>query len=231
MQEKFRKSKKFLFFLIWAYLGFLPVSNIIPIPGSRMSERWIYITSVGFCALLALGVAKISEKKSFQTISYMLVFTVALLFCIGTTERNPTFRNNISIFQDITRCCNDFAPAYNSLGVALLRKGEYQQAREKFNKALEIYPEYDRPHYNLGKIYMIQGKIEKALPEFIKAAWNKPEQPEYRYWLALAYERTGENKNALTEYKEFLKLSKKDDPRTKKVKLLIEKYSNGKEKL
>ena len=227
----YRKSKQFLFFLLWAYLGFLPVSNIIPIPGSRMSERWIYITSAGFCVLLALSIERLLEKKSLRIISYWLIAAIALFFCIRTSERNPTFRNNISIFQDIARCCTDFAPAYNSLGVALLMEEEYQPAIENFNKSLKLYPEYDRPHYNLGKIYMIQEKGQKALSEFLKASKSKPEQSEYRYWLALAYERTGENKNALTEYKEFLKLSKKDDPRTKKVKLLIEKYSNGKEKL
>jgi len=227
----YRKSKEIFFFLLWSYLSFLPISNIIPIPGSMMAERWIYITSAGFCALLALSIERLFAEKSLQIISYGLIAAITLFFCIRTAERNPTFRNNISIFQDIARCCPDFAPAHNSLGVAFAREGKYQSAIAKFNKALELYPKYDRPHFNLGKIYINQGKALEAQDEFIKAVNLMPEEPEYRFYLAKAFEKNGEMDKALTEYEKFLKLASENDLRIESIKAFIAKYSYGKEKL
>ena len=74
-------------------------------------------------------------------------------------------------------------------------------------------------------------QTQNALHEFIKAAKLKPEEPEYKYWLACTFSKTGDNDKALAEYKKILKLASKEDPRAKKIKDIITRYGNGKEKL
>ena len=222
----YRYSRKLFFFLVWAYLSFIPISNLILIPGSMMAERWVYIASAGFCGLLAVISEKIFNKKLYYIISSALLAAIVLFYSIRTVERNSIFKNNFTIFTDIVRCCPGYAPAHNSLGVVLVRQGKYNQAISEFNLALNIYPNYDRPHHDLGKIYMIQGKTENALREFIKAVKLNSKNTEYRYWLGSAFLKTGNIDKALVEYREFLRLALKEDRRVEKVKNIIASYGN-----
>lgn len=225
----YRYSKQIFFFFLWALLSFIPISNLIPIPGhAMMAERWVYCTSVAFCVILAVSIEKVYLKGAFYLFYLWISLAIMIFYCIRTVDRNPVFKNNITIYSDINICCPELGPAHTFLGAVLADEGKYYLAISEINQALKIDPNYHLSHYHLGRIYMFQGKIQKALSELIKATKYNPEQSEYRYWLASAYKRIGENKKALTEYKEFLKLSPKDDPRVENIKLLTEKILNGK---
>ncbi len=51
-------------------------------------------------------------------------------------------------------------------GLAAWQKGDYQQAAEKFEKAVAEYPEYDTAYNNLGVMYAHLGQNDQALAAF-----------------------------------------------------------------
>jgi len=59
-----------------------------------------------------------------------------------------------------------FVFAYNTLGMIYAGQGDYRQAEEYFQKALEWEPYYAEARYHLGKIYFGQGYWEKAAREW-----------------------------------------------------------------
>ena len=47
----------------------------------------------------------------------------------------------------------DYAPAYNNLGAAQLRRGEVLEAIWAYQRAVELDPKEPRHHFNLGLAY------------------------------------------------------------------------------
>lgn len=66
----------------------------------------------------------------------------------------------------------------NALGLWLLKRGKFKEAREHFKVAITTLTEnnpnpYDgEPYFNLGMAYRYEGDIERAYAAFFKACWN-----------------------------------------------------------
>jgi len=72
----------------------------------------------------------------------------------------------------------EFAPAYNELGMVAFQKGEIAKAREHFEKAARLDAAYQ---LNLGRLYRMAGEGDKArhaYEAFLAAADNRPEYRE-----------------------------------------------------
>jgi arylsulfatase A-like enzyme/Flp pilus assembly protein TadD len=69
----------------------------------------------------------------------------------------------------------EFAPAYNELGMVAFQKGEIAKARELFEKAAQLDGTYQ---LNLGRLYRMAGekaKARAAYDAFLSAASSRPE--------------------------------------------------------
>jgi tetratricopeptide (TPR) repeat protein len=69
----------------------------------------------------------------------------------------------------------EFAPAYNELGMVAFQKGEMAMAREHFEKAATLDGTYQ---LNLGRLYRMageSGKARAAYEAFLKVAGSRPE--------------------------------------------------------
>lgn len=144
---------------IWLY--FIPlsiVSNILFPVGVFMNERFIYISSIGFCFGLAYLIIeklqpKISKPATFRAIVYAGLGAVVLLFSIKTIARNSVWENNESLFStDVVTSSNSIK---SNAGYAeiLYHKGEgitdaderkkiLEQSISYFQKSIAIHPDY-----------------------------------------------------------------------------------------
>jgi hypothetical protein len=68
----------------------------------------------------------------------------------------------------------------NNMGVVLTNKGNYEEGKEHFLKALEINPEYAEVYNNLGVAFARLGRMDKAVESFKKALTFKPDYREAR---------------------------------------------------
>jgi len=72
---------------------------------------------------------------------------------------------------------NPSAKIYNNLGALYLDRGDYKEALDYFNKAIEKDPRYVQTYLNLGNLYEKQGKGSRAIEQYefvIKEASNNP---------------------------------------------------------
>src|SRR5581483_639025 len=53
-----RRTPRHAFCGLWVFVTLLPVSNVIPIAGTSMAERFAYLPSAGFSMLAAAGIAR-----------------------------------------------------------------------------------------------------------------------------------------------------------------------------
>lgn len=72
----------------------------------------------------------------------------------------------ISEFQASVRVAPAYAPGFNALGKALVRKEHYGEAVKAFNNALKISPNIAEARFFLGESYLKTGSADLAAEEF-----------------------------------------------------------------
>ena len=90
---------------------------------------------------------------------------------------------------------------YSEKGKLHLRLGEFEQAREAFEKALEVKPENADAWQLRGKVLFETGLEKEALHAFEKATRQKPDFPEAWYEKGRVFLRLGNPKSAENAFK------------------------------
>ncbi len=153
----------------WFLLGLVPVANVIPIPGvMMMAERWLYLPSVGLCALGGWGVwALLRRARSWTRPAWAgLVAVVLILFGLRTYLWSATWRTGMSLF---TRCVEQSPQspmAHHNLGYAYYRKGDWTRAEAEYRQAISLSPAYAEPHATLGDVLARTGRYAEAIQEY-----------------------------------------------------------------
>jgi tetratricopeptide (TPR) repeat protein len=155
-------------FGILFYLLALSVSsNLVVTVGVILSERFLYIPSVGAALVAAFGFEWLARRlaPARQTRLVMAAFLATLVvFAVLTVRRNPAWHDNLTLFQTDVRTSSNSAKLRTSLGGTLidiaLASGDSTEGRRLLDdgighlrKAVEIYPAYGQPWLLLGNVY------------------------------------------------------------------------------
>ncbi|MFC2160973.1 protein kinase, partial [Acidobacteriota bacterium] len=95
---------------------------------------------------------------------------------------------------------------FYSLGNYYFGRGNLDQAKNEFNKALELDPNYGDAHNLLGYVYSGMGKFLKAVEHLKKYVALNPNDPNPIDSLAAAYFWMGELDEASTNYKAAIEI-------------------------
>lgn len=80
----------------------------------------------------------------------------------------------------------DMADAYNFIGIHHTLVGNYIEAYESFDAALELAPDYDYAYLNRGIALLYDNKTDLAVGDFEQFYQAKPEDPYRSLWLYFA---------------------------------------------
>lgn len=102
-----------------AIIPFLPASGIIKL-GFVIAERVLYIPSVGFCLLIAIGferLCKVVQSAAVaRTMLYMGMIGVLMMFAMKTRQRAHEWTTEQLLFTSAIRVCPDNAKVYYNIG-------------------------------------------------------------------------------------------------------------------
>lgn len=218
---KNRRKRIYLFSCLWFFINLLPVSNIVLPLNAEIAEHWLYLPSMGFFIILALGVDKLLLKDSFvagQRLSYKFKMTilVAVVTALGllTISRNFEWRNPIILFEATLKSSlrhklnpKDTRVRFN-LGHAYLSGGFYDKAILEFNEALKglAFPRCRRVHYQLAFAYLGKSSYKEAEEELIKAIEADPNYVSAYHLLGNLYKKTGDIDKANQMWNKMLKI-------------------------
>jgi tetratricopeptide (TPR) repeat protein len=82
----------------------------------------------------------------------------------------------------------------------LSKAGRYEEAVTEWKKALELSPENDKAHNNVGLLLVGIGRFEEAIPHFEKTLKVNPEYPAAHSNLGVALAGTGKLEEAIAEF-------------------------------
>lgn len=171
----------FFIFCISAYTNI-----VVPVPG-MMADRFLFIPSLGFAFVVASLLLKIFKtdfsfvQKTFSWTSLSSglrysIITLLLFYSVIVVSRNADWKDHLTLFRHDISNVENSAQAQNLLGLyafmqskdadQLQRKQLLEEAAVHFKKALEIYPNYLNPAYDLGKVYEGLARKEEAFAQY-----------------------------------------------------------------
>jgi hypothetical protein len=124
-----------LFFLIPLSI----VSNIVVNIGTFMNERFVFISSLGICLLMAIGVLYISRIKGImgKTMAALLVLIILISYTYKTIDRVPDWENALTLNRSAIQSNPGSARANSFMSTALYNEWRPQNPSEEKRKAME----------------------------------------------------------------------------------------------
>ena len=210
----YKLKKELVFPVLWFFITILPISNLIPIPGSMMAERWLYIPSVGFSFFSALIVvrlidsADLKNNKIYKRLIPFIIILVLALYCTASYIRNLDFANEHTFFKKLYEANPSSRLIRSNLGLAYLRKDMANEAvviLEPLAKEMKG-PFLQLIFNNLGGAYEKKGDLSQAERLYEAAIKLKPDYIDARLNLGALYLNGGRMENAMKEFEEVIKI-------------------------
>ena len=142
---------------------FLPASNLFFPVGFVVAERVLYLPSMGLCMLVALGVWRMIQHKSFTSnlVKISLVYLL-LVHSAKTIIRNKDWRSDDELFVSAIKVNPHNGKLYNNLGHEQESSGNHQMAEKLFRTAAKMQPDDIGAYINLGRALRALGRNEEA---------------------------------------------------------------------
>lgn len=160
------------FYLIALFL----MSNIPFSIGTHISERFLFLPSIGFALFIAYILSKyISNIR----ISGMITAVIACIFCGITINRNTVWKNDFTLLSTDVHVSKNSAKSLHAAGGALTDRASsmedgpqklkmLQEAQTYLDRCLQIYPLYYNAYLIKGNNYFYQNEYDKALEVYEK---------------------------------------------------------------
>uniref|UniRef100_A0A673K3D4 dolichyl-phosphate-mannose--protein mannosyltransferase n=2 Tax=Sinocyclocheilus TaxID=75365 RepID=A0A673K3D4_9TELE len=201
------KRRTLTFGLVLLVIPFLPASNLFFRVGFVIAERVLYLSSAGYCLILAYAVGYCSchWKK------HKVCATTLTLLCVNvarSAQRSQQWRSEQSLFASALSVCPLNAKVHYNVGKNLADRGNQSAAVKYYREAVRLHPKYVHAMNNLGNILKERNELKEAeellsaavhiQPDFA-AAWmnlgivqnslKKFDEAEQSYWNAIRFRK------------------------------------------
>jgi len=189
------KKKDMFSYSIWFYL--LPlsvVSNLFFPVGTFMNERFVFISSIGFCLILGWLIFKYIPKliKDSSTAQYFMGFVMIVilgLYSVKTISRNNAWENDLMLFTTDVQTSTNSAKSNCSAGGKLIEEAQKPENKNNpvvhdqmcleaigyLERSIEIYPDYVDALNLLGNAhYEYNFDIAKSLEYYTRVLKIRP---------------------------------------------------------
>ncbi len=190
-----RRKNVFAYGILF-YLATLSIVSNIPFTvGTFMNERFIYVSSIGFCIILAYFFCDLLPKlmgsqQRVNPASVVLLSVFLLGFSYKTWVRVPAWKDTVSLNSSAIQVSKNSARANLFMATALfdndykkaidpaLQKEAIQKARDYVKRSIEILPNYGSALHMysgiLAEEYKLDNDSEKLLQGFEMLLSKRP---------------------------------------------------------
>lgn len=123
------------FWILLAFGGMLPTSNLLVASGSIMAERFMYLPGFALAALLVMGVHACLRNQRLATVALSLV---AVAFCARTVARNEDYRDDLTFWKATVAAVPGSFKAQSQLAAEYYSAGRVAEAVEHISEATRI---------------------------------------------------------------------------------------------
>jgi tetratricopeptide (TPR) repeat protein len=168
---------------LWFLLALAPPLLVV-VSGmlvTKVSERYLYLPSVGLCLLVASALSLRPRSLSTRRAAVAMAAGLAALTLV-TVSRNLAWRDEITLWSRVVSHETRFALPYMNLGLALADAGRFDEAERAYRAALAARADDTgtRDTYvNLGHLQLRRGSMDEAAELFTRANAIAPHASAY----------------------------------------------------
>lgn len=188
------KARHFLAFpLVFFFVFFMLVNNLLFDIGATMGERLIYHSSLGFCIIIAWLMMHYTQQIKFKnTLLYALLALVLIPMAAKTITRNADWEDNFTLFTRDVKYVPNSALANGNAGAEYYNKGYatlpqasaathsdsviflayVDSALPHLSKAISIHQLYINSYLNRALCYLARNQTDSAIADWKTAATN-----------------------------------------------------------
>lgn len=217
-----------LSFLLWSiFFSLLPsiAISLAPMAWTPYAERYLYLPSVFFCILFSIVIARLLNAteaifnrlgllrlRLAMTLPVVIMLAITIWFSVATYKRNILWFSNLTIWEDTIKKSPNFGKIYNEYGLALMKSGNEEKAKEQFLKGIE-FGDKQKPLFNLGLLAIKNNNLDLAERHLTEGIKISPDAWAYRKLASIYLEKAGkDNKEyllkAIENYKKAYKLDR-----------------------
>lgn len=215
---QFKKKTIPSYAILFYFITFSIVSNLLFTVGILMNERFMFFSSVGFSLLMAYGIVKLKENgKISSTVFLGIVVVILSLYSVKTFSRNFAWENNFKLFMtDVevstesakihTSCGGDLTKAADQETDSIKKKELLNQSITHLRKAIQIYPNHSNAWLMLGNaVYKLNHNPDEALSMYEKAkATHIPPYYDALYDIGVVQMESGKVAQSIPNFREAL---------------------------
>lgn len=158
------------FAILWFTINLLPVLNLSAFGEEFLvQERYVYISSIGFSLLLAMGLVKIPIEKWFtlgsrRTAQVALVGLIALLMTGKTIAQNSVWKDDMTLWEHGAEVAEDQPMPHYVLGHKYFNLQQIDKMAEELERFVELKQDNLVVITNLASAHLIlyQEEIKKT---------------------------------------------------------------------
>ena len=213
----FRFNRLCCFLLCFAFLNFLPASNLLFPIGTIMADRLLYLPSFGLVGCLVLAICAVAPASKHAFIARVLLCLLVIAFGVRTWIRNGNWTSELAIATTDVRVSPKSFKLHRLLASSLFESDPTRSnidqviaEQEKSLALLDPLPDaVNRPDaYRMaGYYYLVKSRhsqirdpalSQKAIRTLSRSVAIDPENSQAELLLSVAYLESGDAEKALS---------------------------------
>lgn len=202
--KTFLKKSIFSYSFFYFVITLSIVSNLVFPVGTNMSERFIFMPSLGFCLWLSWWFSTRIYSKDLRFTFYILSAIFLLGYSFKTIDRNMVWKDNATLFLTDVETSVNSAKLQNAAGGEHIRLSQeveddfekgilLDEAIEHLERAIEIHPKYKNAFLLLGNAHYYKKNFETSIDRYQQALALDPSYRDAKENIGLAYRDAGRN--------------------------------------
>src|SRR5437870_3982063 len=202
-------------YLIVGWLWFLgtlvPVIGLVQVGGQTMADRYFYIPSIGLFIAIVFGLADIAERRRVAPwLSAAIANVVLVVLATLTNAQIHRWSDSFTLFKHALTVVPPNVAVEDSLGLAMHKNGQLDEAAARFERALQIKPDDYTSLLSMGVIRFYQGRVPEAMEYAQAAIRSQADGSKAHNLLGMALAKQNRNEAALDEVRRASELAPKD---------------------
>lgn len=173
--------------VLWFVITLSPTSNIVFLSGILLSERTLYLPSVGFVAGAAWLLFRLHQER--PRVALTLIIVALALLAGRSWTRTPTWKDNTAVFTTLIADHPEAGRSQWVLGDILFQQGQVRAALQSYRFAIGILGGHYTLLTEVGRRLVGEG-YDDAAEVLLTFAWeDRPEMGFAPGLLATVYHR------------------------------------------
>ena len=173
---------------LWFLGALVPVSGIVQVGWQGTADRYAYVPLIGLLLAVVWSaadvLARIRPAARARGAAVLATALACALLALASRAQLGHWRSSEALFARALAVTGPNPVMHNELGAVFVAETRYAAAREQFEAALALAPDWSAPYLNLGSLLRAAGQPADALPLLERSVALDPARVASRIALA-----------------------------------------------